>query len=68
MDRTLSSSAAEQLKAAQSWRGLDNPWLPEADENVQFSYINLLVNPERYTGYTVCSVYMLRACMQRRRC
>ena len=55
VDRTLSSAAEAQLLAAQGWRGLDNPWLPEADADVDFSYINLLVNPERYTGYTVRS-------------
>lgn len=36
-----------------SWRGLDNPWLPEEDANVEYLYINLLVNPERHTGYSV---------------
>ena len=53
MDRSLSSRAEEQLQALPGWKGLDNPWLPEADDSVEYSYINLLVNPERYTGYTV---------------
>ena len=30
-----------------------NPWLPEekSDRNVEYTYVNLLRNPERYTGY-----------------
>lgn len=53
VNRTLAADTAEQLLALQGWKGLDNPWLPEADANVEYSYINLLVNPERYTGYAV---------------
>ncbi len=31
---------------------MDNPWMAESlEEQEQFSYINLLSNPERYTGY-----------------
>jgi ERO1-like protein alpha len=53
IDRTLSPVAKEKLLSLQGWKGLDNPWLPELDKDVQFSYINLMVNPERYTGYAV---------------
>ena len=32
-----------------------NPWMPEekqqGDKNVEYTYVNLLRNPERYTGY-----------------
>lgn len=64
VDRTLVSGAAERLLALQGWKGLDNPWLPELDADVEFSYINLLVNPERYTGYTVrpCQHKFWHAC------
>jgi ERO1-like protein alpha len=53
VDRSLSAQAEVKLQALSGWKGLNNPWLPETDENVEFSYINLLVNPERYTGYAV---------------
>ena len=33
------------------WRGFNNPWMPEDDGDLEFAYINLLKNPERYTGY-----------------
>eukprot|EP00892_Ulva_mutabilis_P007243 jgi/Ulvmu1/4891/UM020_0177.1 len=52
VNRSISDSTEAQLTSLSSWRGLDNPWLPEADGDVEYSYINLLVNPERYTGYT----------------
>jgi Endoplasmic Reticulum Oxidoreductin 1 (ERO1) len=35
------------------WRGFNNPWMPLDEEDVDFSYINLQQNPERYTGYKV---------------
>ena len=35
---------------AKGWRGLDNPWMAEGEEGEEYLYINLLVNPERYTG------------------
>lgn len=37
----------------QGWRGLNNPWIAEGEEHEEYQYINLLVNPERYTGYKV---------------
>jgi hypothetical protein len=53
VNRTLSQTAQAQILTLPGWKGLDNPWLPEADKNVEYSYINLLVNTERYTGYAV---------------
>jgi len=50
VNRTISDSTEAQLTALSSWRGLDNPWLPDAEGDVDYLYINLLVNPERYTG------------------
>lgn len=39
-----------KVKLEESYR---NPWLPEekADRDVEYTYVNLLRNPERYTGY-----------------
>lgn len=41
----------EQLLSIPGWRGVNNPWMPGNDTVQDFSYINLLANPERYTGY-----------------
>ena len=43
----------EQLLNIPGWRGFNNPWMAEDDQDVDFSYINLVDNPERYTGYKV---------------
>lgn len=56
VNRTIGGPAEAQLTALSSWKGLDNPWLPEAEKDVDYLYINLLVNPERYTGYTVRAI------------
>jgi hypothetical protein len=53
VNRYLSGNTEEELTKLVGWAGLDNPWLPETDSNVEYSYINLQVNPERYTGYSV---------------
>ncbi|KAK9805755.1 hypothetical protein WJX73_005872 [Symbiochloris irregularis] len=41
----------EQLLAIPGWRGVNNPWMPGNDTVQDFSYVNLLENPERFTGY-----------------
>jgi Endoplasmic Reticulum Oxidoreductin 1 (ERO1) len=51
-----------RLLNIRGWRGFNNPWMPLDEEDVDFSYINLQQNPERYTGYKVttlasCVVY-----------
>jgi hypothetical protein len=33
-----------------NWSGLNNPWVPEDDKDVEYIYVNLQLNPERYTG------------------
>ena len=43
----------EQLLNVPSWRGFNNPWMAEDEHDIEFSYINLMDNPERYTGYKV---------------
>ena len=55
MDRAVDEGTRMQLAAIRGWRGLDNPWMreDEAEDDVEYSYINLLANPERYTGYKV---------------
>jgi Endoplasmic Reticulum Oxidoreductin 1 (ERO1) len=53
VNRSLSAQDKAELTSLKGWKGLDNPWLPMADSDVEYSYINLLVNPERYTGYMV---------------
>jgi hypothetical protein len=35
------------------WRGLNNPWMAGGEEGEEYQYINLVTNPERYTGYKV---------------
>ena len=47
------STMQQRLLSIWGWRGFNNPWMPEADKDVDYSYINLLENPERYTGYKV---------------
>lgn len=50
IDRTILPSMKAKLMSVHDWKGYRNPWMP--DENgVEYSYINLLRNGERYTGY-----------------
>ena len=53
VDRGVEAGVQAQLQSIPAWRGLNNPWLPDEDAGQDFSYINLLANPERYTGYEV---------------
>ncbi|CAA2939474.1 endoplasmic reticulum oxidoreductin-1 [Olea europaea subsp. europaea] len=47
VDRTLDS------KAFRGWIGVDNPWTNDDEtENDEMTYVNLQLNPERYTGYS----------------
>jgi hypothetical protein len=55
VDRSLGKHAEDKLGKLVGWAGLDNPWRMGTDSNVEYSYINLLRNPERYTGYAVCT-------------
>lgn len=50
VDRTLDS------KAFRGWVEVDNPWTHEDEtDNSEMTYVNLQLNPERYTGYTGAS-------------
>ena len=51
--RESNPATNEQLGQISNWRGFNNPWLPDDDQAVDFSYVNLVENPERYTGYKV---------------
>ncbi|XP_024376321.1 endoplasmic reticulum oxidoreductin-1 [Physcomitrium patens] len=46
VDRTVDA------KAFQGWTDSDNPWtVDDETESEDMTYVNLLLNPERYTGY-----------------
>ncbi|GMP53286.1 hypothetical protein CsSME_00018786 [Camellia sinensis var. sinensis] len=46
VDRTLDS------KAFRGWMEVDNPWTNDDEtDNSEVTYVNLQLNPERYTGY-----------------
>ncbi|KAJ6724271.1 ENDOPLASMIC RETICULUM OXIDOREDUCTIN-2 [Salix viminalis] len=46
VDRTLDS------RAFKGWIEADNPWTNDDEtDNGEMTYVNLLLNPERYTGY-----------------
>ena len=51
MDRRVDPGMRKQLQGISGWRGMNNPWMPEDDNDREFVYINLLENVERYTGY-----------------
>ncbi|XP_009360923.2 endoplasmic reticulum oxidoreductin-1 isoform X2 [Pyrus x bretschneideri] len=47
VDRTLDN------KAFRGWTEIDNPWTNDDEtDNAEMTYVNLQLNPERYTGYT----------------
>ncbi|KAL9236515.1 hypothetical protein vseg_011175 [Gypsophila vaccaria] len=46
VDRTLDNQVFK-------WAEVDNPWTNDDEtDNSEMTYVNLLLNPERYTGYT----------------
>ena len=48
VNRDMSEPGIAQF---QTWRELDNPWTAEDESSAEATYVNLLLNPERYTGY-----------------
>lgn len=54
VDQRLDPQVKQQLLLhSKGWRGFNNPWMAEGEESEEYLYINLLTNPERYTGYKV---------------
>ncbi|MEW5302373.1 MAG: hypothetical protein WDW36_005166 [Sanguina aurantia] len=51
VNSSVEPAIRSQLLALKGWRGINNPWMAEADDGEEYLYINLRVNPERYTGY-----------------
>ncbi|WOH00758.1 hypothetical protein DCAR_0520133 [Daucus carota subsp. sativus] len=50
VDRTLAT------KTFRGWIAVDNPWTNDDEtDNDEMTYVNLQLNPERYTGYTGAS-------------
>ena len=56
VDRHMEAGVRARLQSIPDWRGLNNPWMPNDEEEVQYSYINLQQNPERFTGYQVSAI------------
>lgn len=52
VNSTVDPDTAARLLNLKGWRGWNNPWMAE-NEGVEeeYQYVNLLINPERYTGY-----------------
>lgn len=46
----MDEGVAAQLSSVPNWSGLNNPWVPGDDKDVEYIYVNLQLNPERYTG------------------
>ncbi len=58
VDVGLEPGMRAKLLNLHGWRGINNPWMavdPGHQEEEEYQYINLITNPERYTGYQVRS-------------
>lgn len=54
VNQEMDPAVKQQLiQHSKGWRGINNPWMADGDDHEEFQYINLVVNPERYTGYKV---------------
>jgi len=51
VDTSIEENMESRLLNLKGWRGFNNPWMAEGEESEEYLYINLLANPERYTGY-----------------
>ncbi|KAF5834410.1 endoplasmic reticulum oxidoreductin 1 [Dunaliella salina] len=47
----MDPNVTSQLSAITGWHGLNNPWVPGDDAGVDYIYVDLRRNPEKYTGY-----------------
>ena len=52
VDRGLDEGIKASLLNLKGWRGYNNPWMAEGEKEEEYQFINLLSNPERYTGYS----------------
>eukprot|EP00204_Picochlorum_oklahomense_P000794 CAMPEP_0118798906 /NCGR_PEP_ID=MMETSP1161-20130426/1231_1 /TAXON_ID=249345 /ORGANISM="Picochlorum oklahomensis, Strain CCMP2329" /LENGTH=492 /DNA_ID=CAMNT_0006726475 /DNA_START=88 /DNA_END=1566 /DNA_ORIENTATION=+ len=50
VDRTILPDIKTKLLEVKDWKGYKNPWMPE-ENGYEYTYVNLLRNGERYTGY-----------------
>lgn len=65
VNQEMDPAVKQQLiKHSKGWRGINNPWMADGDEHEEFQYINLVVNPERYTGYKVSSIEVTMECAE----
>ncbi|KAH9553464.1 hypothetical protein CY35_08G011200 [Sphagnum magellanicum] len=63
VDRTLDA------QAFQGWTESDNPWTYDDEtENGDITYVNLLLNPEKYTGYTGVSARQIWEAVYNQNC
>jgi len=52
VDRSVEARVESALAQIPSWPGLNNPWVPsDANDDVEYIYVDLQRNPEKYTGY-----------------
>lgn len=61
--KSVDASTEARLVSIRGWRGYNNPWMLEDESDVDFSYVNLIMNPERYTGYKASSSSRLADCL-----
>ncbi|KAK2990822.1 hypothetical protein RJ640_004185 [Escallonia rubra] len=63
VDRTIDA------KAFRGWISVDNPWTSDDEtDDAEMTYVNLLLNPERYTGYTGPSARRIWAAIYTENC
>ena len=57
VNRTMEPGISSVLESGPGWQAIANPWFggeaPEVDRDEDYFYVNLLANPERFTGYEV---------------
>ncbi|GIL71642.1 hypothetical protein Vretifemale_2171 [Volvox reticuliferus] len=72
VDSTVDPDTAVRLLNLKGWRGFNNPWMAEPEGTDDYQYVNLLINPERYTGYAgdhahrIWNAIYSQSCFQRR--
>lgn len=64
VNKEVEPSFQAALLNLKGWRGFNNPWMAEGEDNEEYEYINLLENPERYTGYQVSKPVKIEARLQ----